>query len=295
MQEKKPSVAIDYQLSDKQASFAQFRKKPKSEPLSIHIYDTICVFGMKGSGKTFLVQNGLIPAIDRLIVYDGEHDYPEENVSWDGKGKGEFSRWYMFHDFHSLVKHLIKMSREKNVRKKSKIVYRPKDNTSMAEFDFFCRCVYTFGNYYISVDEFHNYLPSRAGRIPRWVAQVLRLGRHKNIGFIGISQRPADVNTAFKGLASKAFIFRLVFSHDVKYMVDWFGRALESVRELDGFRFIYFDGKNLFQCDKLNVDDEEAVEVDPEPAGKTGKKQQTPDESEEEEILSIVEEIEEVF
>ena len=290
---KKPEVTVDYQLSDKTKTFAQFRKKPKTDPLQIHIYDTIGIFGMKGSGKSFLAKEALIPSIDRLVIYDGEQDFPEPNIQWDGEGKGKYKGWYMTNDLRSLVNRLIKASRKKNVKKSVKIIYRPKDNTSSQEFDFFCRCIYSFGNFYIVVDEFHNYLPSRVGRVPRWVAQVLRLGRHKNIGFIGISQRPADVNTAFKGLVSKAFIFRLVFSHDVKYMVDWFGKPMEAVRQLDGFRFIYFDGKNLYQCDKIATDDENAVEVDPKPAGKIDSP--PVEDSETEELLEIVEVIEEVY
>lgn len=290
---KQPEVSVDYQLADKQKSFAQFRQKPRSEPLKIHIYDTIGIFGMKGSGKSFLAKEALIPSIDRVIIYDGEKDFPESNISWDGKGKGKYNGWHMYHNFRDLVGYLIKMSRKKNVKKKTTIVYRPQDNTSVGEFDFFCRCVFTFGNIFICVDEFHNYLPSRVGRVPRWVAQVLRLGRHKNIGFIGISQRPADVNTAFKGLVSKTFIFRLVFSHDVKYMVDWFGKPLESVRQLDGFRFIYFDGKNLYQCEKISTEEEKLVEIDKTPAGKVDKDKDLKEDTEE--LIAVVEEIEEIY
>jgi len=290
----KPELTVDWDITDKAATFAKFRKKPKSEPLQIHIYDTIGIFGMKGSGKSFLAKEALIPSIDRLIVYDGEQDFPEPNVSWEGKGKGKYTGWYMTNDLRSLVNRLIKTSRKKKVKKKSRIIYRPKDNTSVQEFDFFCRCVYSFGNYYIVVDELHNYLPSRVGRVPRWVAQVLRLGRHKNIGFIGISQRPADVNTAFKGLVSKCFIFRLVFSHDVKYMVDWFGKPMEAIRILDGFKFVYFDGKNLYQCDKIATEDEDVVELDPKPAGKIAAPP-SEDSAETEELLEIVEVIEEVY
>ena len=73
-------------------------------------------------------------------------------------------------------------------------------------------------------------------------------------------------------------------------------KDIEALRKLDEFRFIYFDGKNLFQCDRIREDQgEDEVEVDPEPAGKTGKKGQQIDQEEEEELLAVVEEVEEIY
>lgn len=289
-------IKVESELSIADKDTVSFKRKPKSEPLKIHIYDTIGIFGQKGSGKTYLVKNSLIPNLRRLIVYDGEHDFPEKGITFNGKGKGQFKDWYMFNDFRKLVEFFMHASKKDKVNKKFKLIYRPRDNTSLAEWDFFCRIVYTFGNFFIVVDEFHNYLPSGIFKITRWTAQVLRLGRHKNIGFIGISQRPADVNTKFKGLISKAFIFRLLFSHDVKYVVDWFGKPMETVRKLYDYKFIYFDGEVLYLCNKVGEDEDNQMELDETPEGRQRiPKSKMVDENQKDQIIEIIEEVTEEY
>lgn len=289
-------IRVESELVVKDPKDMVLKRFPQGKPKEIHIYDTIAIFGQKGSGKTFLAREALIPAIDRKIIYDGEHDFPDEGVSFNGKGKGEFSKWFMFHHPRDLAEHLKKISKDKEVNKPCNIIYRPVDNTSIHEFDFICQMIYAFGNMFLIVDELHNYLPSYMVRIPYNISQVLRLGRHRNIGLVGISQRPADVSPKFKGLASKAFIFKLIFHGDVKYVTDWFGKALLQVKTLKDFKFIYFDGDALYLCDKITVGDEKEVVLDEEPAGKAGKdKKAVRSEDDVEQVTEIVEETEEYY
>jgi hypothetical protein len=112
------------------------------------------------------------------------------------------------------------------------------------------------------------------------------VGRHKNIGIAGLTQRPASVHNMFKSQVTKGFIFRLNLPPDVKYIKDWMGEEMEVLRTLPHFHYIIWDGTRLIKMKPLQ-EEEEPLEIETASASHIGDPKT--DEAEKEELLHIVE------
>ena len=162
------------------------------------------IFGKRGSGKTTLCKK-LLEKINRKIVID-----------YIGEYQG------------TIVNDEISMLNE--IRKNPKrfdIVIRLKEKR-----DNIFTVLNSMTNYTLIVEELslycnpHNIEPGLYG--------IIAYGRHKNISFVGISQRPAQINRLITSQATTIFTFRQVEPIDVKYL-ETFG--FESINKLPQYQY----------------------------------------------------------
>lgn len=249
--------------------------------------EVIAIFGIRGYGKTFLFKKAIIPELSRVIIYDHVMGYPDDGYISETDLKKKWKNWYIFTHPRDLYDKMIEAGKPKNKNKKYYIVYRPIDH-NMAVFEFFCRIVYSVGNFFMVVDEMADVCTPN--RITDYHGRILRVGRHQNIGYCGLTQRPAAVHNLFKSQVSKAFAFRLLLPADLKYLKDWFGEEMHVLRQLDHYQFLYCDGDKIIQMKPIK--EKETLTVD-----KTPPSAMDPVvvDVERERITKIVDEIEENY
>ncbi len=253
--------------------------------LSINDNECITIMGIRGKGKSYLLKHAILPELRRLIIYDHVWGYPDDNV-WDVKRNNEFKKfkdWYLIRDWHDLVLLMLDSQKDKNKRKKYYITFRPKDH-SYTTFDFFCQVVWTIGGYYMVIDEMADVCTPHL--ITKYLSRILRVGRHKNIGLAGLTQRPASVHNMFKSQVTKGFCFRLNLPPDVKYMKDWWGEEMEMIRTLPNFHYIIWDGTRLIKMMPIK-EEEDPMIIETATATHIGDPKT--DEKEKEELLHVVE------
>jgi len=78
-------------------------------------------------------------------------------------------------------------------------------------FDYLCRLAYIRGDLTFAVDELHEFCPNQHGAIPRYFKKLCLHGRHRAVGIVGVSQRPANIHKDFFSQAARVHVFRLLF------------------------------------------------------------------------------------
>lgn len=259
--------------------------------LSLSDNEVITIMGIRGFGKSYFLKNALLPLLKHVVIYDHVWGYPDDD-EWSVDRKGQFKKyrgWFLIREWAELVKIMLKYQKKENKNKKCFIVFRPKKHNK-STFSFFARIVYTIGGYYLIIDELADVCTPHW--IPEYLSDILRVGRHKNIGMAGLTQRPASVHNMFKSQVTRGFIFRLNLPPDVKYIKDWMGEEMEVIRTLPHFHYIIWDGTRLIKMKPL-ADKEEPLEVDSKGVTHIGDPKTS--EKEIDELVHVVEEIEEEY
>lgn len=290
------SIPVDAKLKSKDKKTRPIHKLSVGEGygIKIDINEVIGVFGIRGKGKSFFVKHAIIPHFNRVVIYDNRWGYPDDNV-WEKKLK-KYPHWHIVTDFRSLFDLMMK-ARKKSFfgtdhrKKKFYIAFRPKLHGKEVS-EFFFRLVFAIGNFYLIVDEMADHCT------PQYIGQrhseILRVGRHQNMGYCGITQRPASVHNTFKGQVTKNFVFRLNLPPDVKYLKDWMGDEMEIIRTLPDFHYIVWDGENTVLMKPIEIKQaDEVIALQKKPKTAVGETKTFEDEREN--VLEVIEEIEEVY
>ena len=286
------SMPVDGELRSQATSKAKVTKIPlKDFKLPVADNEVISIMGIRGFGKSYFLKHAILPNLRRVVVYDHVWGYPDDNV-WQVKRNKEFKKypnWYLATEWRELVDLMQHANKKKNQRKPYYIVFRPHKH-SLSTFEFFCQVVWTLGRFLMVVDEMADVCTPQ--KITSNHSQILRVGRHKNIGYIGITQRPASVHNIFKSQTTRAFIFRLNLPPDVKYLKEWMGDEMEAIRTLPHFHYIIWDGTRLIKMKPLK-EEEEPIQIEKKTASHIEEAKFS--EKERDELIEVVENIEEEF
>jgi DNA helicase HerA-like ATPase len=151
------------------------------------------ILGTRGSGKTTLL-NRLLKTKSRVFLVLPSHDEAFQN----------------FTHVHTIDQARI-LSAER-ARFRIAFVMDPNDKLG---FEYLSRLAYIRGNCEFAVDELHEYVPNVFGGIPKYFKKLCLHGRHRDVGVIGVSQRPANVHKDFFSQAHRLFIFRTIYPGDI--------------------------------------------------------------------------------
>lgn len=159
--------------------------------------EIICVIGQRGSGKTTLVKNTIIPSLPRFIIYDSINEYddiPDVGIAEN------------IRDFIDLLE----------IGDSIRI---PGDGE--ISFQDACRIINEgVYNYYFIVDEFHlqyqHHMKFQADN-PDFKKLVL-LGRHSGIGLVIISQRPTDIPKFVLSQTTRMYVFYIYHRDDINFI-----------------------------------------------------------------------------
>ena len=168
------------------------------------------VLGKRGCGKSYYVKQD-IKDEKRLIVYDTMGEYTDFGVP--------------IYDIDGLIDFWTNKT-ESNFR----IIYQPLQPE--VEFDYVCRLVYACRDLTFVAEEIDTFC-SPSG-LSLAFANIIQRGRHKNIEFYGVSQRPYGIARSISAQAKEIVTFKQTEPRDIEYLKTYIGRDIEGQMETLG-------------------------------------------------------------
>lgn len=163
----------------------------------------IVVFGKKGFGKTTWIRRYLYENPEPVyLIYDHFNEYD------DGQIFGSIDEFTIWPDF--------------NFDKNKKFIFRGE-----IPFDDFFGLAYDLQNCVAVFDEIdlacspHNTEPN--------LYKILNYGRHKQVGIISASRRPANVSRNLTSQSDEIISFRIAEPRDLKYIEDFCGSDMSKL------------------------------------------------------------------
>jgi hypothetical protein len=169
---------------------------------------------MRGSGKSYFAEHLIRSNILPTVIYDGAT-----------------------HEHSNLGEVHTKLDFKLD---KKNIVYQPLDDTP-DDFENFCNYVWkNCSNCVVVIEELANYTTSNY--ISPYFSRICRIGRHRGMGVIGITQRPARLSLIFMSQCDHLFIFRQRLIRDLDFLSEWSGtRINEKIAALKEYKFLHCD------------------------------------------------------
>lgn len=197
--------------------------------------DCFCIFGKRKSGKSYLARE-ICSAYPRQVIIDPVADWTDGEVVTS------------FNLFAEKLRNKI----ENNIRN-YKIIFRfnPDEKLTSDIFNEILRLCYHAGDLQVIIDEVQMFCN------PHWMPPYLKnlafIGRHKKVGLICITQRPAQVNKGLLSQSEHIFCGQLHDKNDLRAVADFIGDDLNDLISLPARNFIYFSptfGKNRISTEK---------------------------------------------
>jgi DNA helicase HerA-like ATPase len=185
--------------------------------VEIKTTDVILILGQRGTGKSNLVKY-LAKRFKRIVVYDCLHEHSELGA----------------------VTHNIEDINNENLELNEKIIFQPYED-SQELFNEFCNRVWKMQNVVCIIEEISNYASNNY--LDLNFSKLLRLGRHRGIGLICISQRCALVNKTIPALAEHIISFRQQLPNDLAYLYEFVGQDVYKLPSLENFYFMHYSYK----------------------------------------------------
>lgn len=175
------------------------------------------VFGKRGCGKSFLTREYILPKHKRIIVYDVQEEY---------------NTGIIIYTMDDLKKFLLSSYKNDTFS----IVFRQLTNDNFSDL---CEIVYLLGNCLFIVEELDQVASTYYNDMN--FQTVLKRGRHQNVSFVGVSQRPFGIHRTITSQAKRIYSFSQTEPRDVQYLTSYLGDEAELVTMLRPYHFIYFD------------------------------------------------------
>ncbi len=171
------------------------------------------IYGRRGTGKTTRVKE-LLKSHRRVIAFDPIGEYVGDGFTacgWADLGKKMGRHW----------------------RTGFKLSYSPQRGAAAEALHELCQYLFSVQGGYrpgapqivLVVEEMSLSFP--VTRLPAnlWgMTEICERGRHVGIGVIGTTQRPATVNTIFRGNCEDTYVFALSWATDVEAVCSMIGR-----------------------------------------------------------------------
>ena len=173
----------------------------------------ILIFGKRGSGKSYLAHS-ILKSHKRYLVYDVLGEY-EDGVCFESKAD--------LADFW-----------ERNLDREFRLIYRPLKPRD--EFEDICKLVLACGDMTFLVEELDTFCSPQ--EIGDSFASIIQRGRHFNITFIGVSQRPFGINRVISSQAKEIYTFQHDEPRDLDYLSLYIGKEVEQIKALKEYHFL---------------------------------------------------------
>ena len=177
-----------------------------------------CVFGLRGSGKSWFVKSLLESTPDHLI-YDPlkEHRGYNKYMPTDRTSIEELEKV-----IHGPVIKGVKVTEDN----KGTFPTRRVGETWKSEL--------------FVIDEGNRYILPHPTRMPPGVADLVDYGRHWNLSFGVVARRPVQFNSTLVELSDHVFFFQLPGKNDHAYLESLHVGLGDTVRNLAPYHFVAF-------------------------------------------------------
>lgn len=189
--------------------------------------EVICVFGRKGSGKSYRIHRMIeqIPTSQRVMIWDPVSEYAGRS------SQDPVQHAQLFGDMHEMLTEAAKGGLAQRV-----VMQAPR-----AHFDLFCKYAYRAGNMTVVVDEVN--LFCSPAKCPAPLLELLRIGRHASVDLIFAARRPAEVSRDLTAQSDEIIAFHTIEPNDIKWFSDVCGKTFaESLPTLPEFQPAIFKG-----------------------------------------------------
>lgn len=163
---------------------------------------SFCIFGLKGSGKSTLVDYILRQYGPQALLYDTLHEAPQDAP----------------YDF-----------------------IRPKHRYNLAELEAVIGPLRTTKqNRYklFMIDETNRFAPSKPAPLPSALADLNDQNRHYHLAVGYVARRPSQLNQDLTELATYLFLFHLAGRNDVKFLNNLATNLGDTVANLPEYHFV---------------------------------------------------------
>ncbi|ASA56411.1 ATPase [Vibrio gazogenes] len=197
-----------------------------------HVY----AVGMSGSGKTSAAKKLFIHATDQVAIFDPVGDYT-------GTLAGRVVRGY-----DNIKDFATAMIAGRKTRQGFKIAYQPKHETTVKDFDRFCRVVWGCGNgkhpkpLKIICEEVAEH-SENAGKATGYHGKILRLGRKFNLHSINLFQRGQEVSKTIIDNCQRACVMMQKTHTSAIYLEKMTGISADEIDRLNPLEYLLQDGK----------------------------------------------------
>ncbi len=172
------------------------------------------ILGKRGSGKSYLAKK-MIQQHSRHLIYDTLGEYRDGVVI---QSLAELSEFW-----------------GKVYRGSFRIIYQPLDPEQ--EFDEICHQVWLCENMAFLVEEVDRYARPLAMTLP--FKEIIQRGRHHDITFIGVTQRPHGVDKLITSQAKAMYIFNTTEPRDINYFKEVVGDGvIEKFADLKEYEYV---------------------------------------------------------
>jgi len=190
-----------------------------------------CVFGRKGSGKTWYIIK-LIQNQKRLVIVDTLAEYGEKTNDLP------FCKGVIIDDLYSFISYL-----QSTHDKEFRVILRLTDE---AEVEKAFETIWTVGELLLVIEEVDYYC--NPSFISPAFSKIYKYGRHKNLSTIAISRRPYEVNRLLTAQADTVVSFQQREQRDIEYLAKFSdGERAEKLRDLPVGQFIVWGDENILK------------------------------------------------
>lgn len=181
----------------------------------------ICVFGLRGSGKSVWTKNFLMQyknhiIVDPMVEYAGFRRYIPQHRTYCDEAIAEID---MLAD----------------------LLVVPKKGKGKAKVDLF------------AIDESNRYCPSRHP-LPPTLLDIMDYQRHWKLTTVHVARRPTQMNTDIVELANYIIIFNLAGKNDQQYLNDLSKGLGDAVLQLPKYHYMLVDENRKYtQMSPVNI------------------------------------------
>ena len=201
--------------------------KTSSRTTRVRRNEVVCVFGRKGSGKSYRIHRLIeqIPTSRRVMIWDPVSEYAGRAA------EDPILHAQLFGDVHQMLQEAAKGGLAQRV-----VMQAPR-----GQFDVFCTFCYRAGNMAVVVDEVN--LFCKPGQCPAPLLELLRIGRHASVDLIFAARRPAEVARDLTAQADRIEAYKTIEPNDLKWFSDVCGKSFaDSLPNLPEFQSSTFTG-----------------------------------------------------
>jgi hypothetical protein len=168
--------------------------------------DNRLIIGKTGSGKTVKALK-LIADAPRVVIFD--------TLGQD------YSDGVVFYDLAALKAFWLS-GEPKIYQRRFRLIYRP--TNEIEEFDEVCDLAYKCGDLTLVAEELDLFCPPR--QLTPGIRHILKRGRHADITFIGITQRPYGIDRTVTAMCNEVYVFKTDEPRDIKYLCERLGEGI---------------------------------------------------------------------
>jgi len=192
--------------------------------------------GMSGSGKTSAAKKLFIKTGDQVVIFDPMGDY--EGLLAGGAVRG----------YPTIKSFAVALMAARKTNRGFKVAYQPKHETTVNDFDQFCRVVWGMGDgrkakpLKIICEEVAEHSPS-AGKATGYHGKLLRLGRKFNLHTINLFQRGQEVSKTIIDNCQIACVMMQKTRASADYLEKMTGIKACDIHPLEPLEYLLQDGK----------------------------------------------------